>query len=66
MKPYPKGWSNYACTLIYRTTAGHRKQFRTFVYALAADLAVETAEKLMRADKRRDVASVTYSDAIQC
>ena len=66
MRAYPKGWSNYACTLIYRTTANRRKQFRTFVYALSADIAVEKAERLMRADTRRDVARVAYSDAIQC
>jgi len=64
--PYPKGWGHYVCTMIYRTHAGHRRQFRTSVYAMAADLAVETAEKLLRADKRRHVARVTYSDAIQC
>lgn len=55
----------FNCTVVYNTPAGARRHFRAKTIAPAADLALEIAEKLLRADKRRLVASVEYTEAIE-
>lgn len=55
---------DFNCVYIYLTTAGRQRQFRCRTTAPAADLAVEIGEKLLRKDKRRDIAKVVYSEAV--
>lgn len=55
---------DFNCFYIYVTPAGNRKQFRCRATAIAADLAVEIGERIMRNDKRRDIAKVVYSEAV--
>lgn len=55
---------DFNCVYIYLTPAGRRKQFRCVTTAPSADLAVEIGERLMRNDKRRDIAKVVYSEAV--
>ena len=56
---------DFNCMLVYRTPAGHRRQSRHKTRAITADIALEIAEKLLRADKRRRVDRVVYGKAIQ-
>ena len=51
------------CSVTYLTTNGkvHTKSVR--ILAKAADLAAELAEKQIRADKRRKVQSIIFSEA---
>ena len=55
----------FDCELAYTTRAGHERKAHYRIMASAADLALDRAEVLLRSDKRRDVAAVTYGDAIQ-
>ena len=55
---------DFNCFYIYVTPAGHRRQFRCRTTAVAADLAVEIGERILRNDKRRSIAKVVYSEAI--
>lgn len=56
---------DFNCLLVYLTPAGHRRQSNHKTRAIAADIALEIAERQLRADKRRRVASVVYGEAIQ-
>lgn len=56
---------DFNCRLIYYTPGGYRRHSFHRTRAIAADLAIEIAEKQLRADKRRRVASVVYGEAIQ-
>lgn len=56
---------DFNCRLVYLTPAGHRRQSNHKTRAIAADIALEIAERQLRADKRRSVASVVYGEAIQ-
>lgn len=55
---------NFNCRLIYLTPGGKRVHAYYKTTAIAADLAVEIAERLLRKDKRRQVTRVVYSEAI--
>lgn len=55
----------FNCRLVYPTPAGHRRHSYHKTRAIAADIALEIAERQLRADKRRRVASVIYGEAIQ-
>lgn len=55
----------FNCLLEYYTPGGYRRQSHHSTIATAADLALEIAEKQLRADKRRRVAWVSYGKAIQ-
>ena len=56
---------DFNCRLTYVTPAGHRRHSHHKTRAIAADIALEIAERQLRADKRRRVARVTYGEAIQ-
>ena len=56
---------DFNCRLIYYTPSGYRRHSFHKTRAIAADLAIEIAEKQLRADKRRRVARVSYGEAIQ-
>ena len=56
---------DFNCLLIYYTPCGYRRQSRHKTTAIAADVAIEVAEKQLRSDKRRRVARVSYGEAIQ-
>ena len=58
-------YRDFNCLLIYRTPAGHRRQSRHKTRAVMADIALDIAERQLRADKRRLVARVTYGEAIE-
>ena len=55
----------FNCLLIYYTASGYRRQSTHRTIASSADLALEIAEKQLRADKRRRVDRVVYGKAIQ-
>ena len=56
---------DFNCRLVYLTPAGHRRHSSHKTRAIAADIALDIAERQLRADKRRRVASVVYGKAIQ-
>lgn len=56
---------DFNCRLIYYTPSGYRRHSFHKTRAIAADLAIEIAEKQLRNDKRRRVARVSYGEAIQ-
>lgn len=56
---------NFNCLMVYYTPAGHRRTAHVKTRADSPSAAIEVAEKLLRADKRRQVARVTYGKAIQ-
>lgn len=56
---------DFNCRLIYYTPAGHRRHFYGKTRAVMADIALEIAERQLKADKRRRVARVSYGEAIQ-
>jgi len=56
---------DFNCRLVYLTPAGHRRHSSHKTRAIAADIALEIAERQLRRDKRRRVASVVYGEAIQ-
>jgi len=55
----------FNCAILYVNTGGRRKQANVKTIANAADIALDLAEKLVRADKRRKVKSVYYTSAIE-
>lgn len=55
----------FLCAITYTTPAGRWVEVRESVFAIAADLAVEKAEALLRADKRRVIGKVVYVKAVQ-
>lgn len=55
----------FNCAVLYITASNHRKQATIKTIAPAADLAMELAEKIVRADKRRKMKSVYYTTAIE-
>jgi len=58
-------YRDFNCRLVYYTPAGHRRHFYGKTRAAMADIALEIAERQLRADKRRRVARVSYGEAIQ-
>lgn len=56
---------DFNCRLIYYTPGGYRRHSFHKTRAIAADLAIEIAERQLRSDKRRRVARVSYGEAIQ-
>ena len=56
---------NFNCRLTYYTESGYEKHSYHKTIAPAADLALEIAEKQLRADKRRKVGLISYGEAIQ-
>ena len=56
----------FKCRLIYLTYAGHDQEARYTVQHVAADLAMQKAERLLRADKRRHIGALIYQEAVQC
>ena len=56
---------DFNCRLVYLTPAGHRRHSSHKTRAIAAGIALEIAEHQLRRDKRRQVASVVYGEAIQ-
>jgi hypothetical protein len=55
----------FNCAVLYINTGNCRKQATIKTIAPAADLAMELAIKIVRADKRRKVASIYYTTAIE-
>lgn len=55
----------FNCTILYLTPSGQRRYFRTKTIAPAADLAVELAERQARCDRRRQIATIVYTQAVQ-
>jgi hypothetical protein len=55
----------FNCAVLYITASNCRKQANLKTIAPAADLAMELAEKIVRADKRRRVKRVYYTRAIE-
>jgi|DEB19_MinimDraft_3_1074340.scaffolds.fasta_scaffold724219_1 hypothetical protein len=55
----------FNCAVLYINTGNCRKQATIKTIAPAADLAMELAIKIVRADKRRKVKSVYYTTAIE-
>lgn len=56
---------DFNCCVTYLTPAGRRRHSHHKTRAIAADIALDIAERQLRADKRRRVASVVYGEAIQ-
>lgn len=56
---------DFNCLLTYVTPSGNRKHSHHKTRAIAADIALDIAERQLRRDKRRRVARVTYGEAIQ-
>jgi len=55
----------FNCAVLYITANNHRKQANLKTIAPAADLAMELAVKIVRADKRRKVQTIVYTGAIE-
>jgi hypothetical protein len=55
----------FNCAVLYVNTGNRRMQATVKTTAPAADLAMELATKIVRADKRRKVKSVYYTTAIE-
>ena len=55
----------FNCLLVYYTPGGRRCHFRAVTTAIAADLALDVAERLLTKDKRRKVAWIDYMEAIE-
>jgi hypothetical protein len=58
-------YRDFNCRLVYYTPAGHRRHFYGKTRAVMADIALDIAERQLKADKRRLVARVTYGEAIE-
>lgn len=58
-------YRDFNCRLVYYTPAGHRRHFYGKTRAVMADIALDIAERQLRADKRRLVARVSYGEAIE-
>ena len=55
----------FNCRLTYLTPAGHHRHSSHKTRAVAADIALDVAERQLRRDKRRRVASIVYGEAIE-
>lgn len=56
---------DFNCMVTYETVGGRRKSAHCKTRAAAADIALDIAERQLRADKRRRVARVVYGKAIE-
>lgn len=56
----------FRCRLTYLTPHGKLNGAVYVTRAIAADLALDHAETLLRSDKRRRVAQIKYKEAVQC
>lgn len=66
MKHYDSSYDRvFNCAVLYVNTSNHRKQATVKTIAPAADLAMELATKIVRADNRRKVKNVYYTTAIE-
>jgi hypothetical protein len=66
MKHYDSSYDRvFNCAVLYVNTSNHRKQATIKTIAPAADLAMELATKIVRADNRRKVKNVYYTTAIE-
>lgn len=57
--------SHYSCLLVYYTPGGYRRQAWFKTIAPDPTAAATIAERLLRKDKRRAVARVSYWETIQ-
>lgn len=55
----------FSCAVLYLNAGNRRMQATVQTIAPAADLAMELAIKIVRADKRRKVKSIYYTTAIE-
>ena len=55
----------FNCAILYINESNRRMQANVKTIAPAADISLDLAEKLIRADKRRNVKSVYYTSAIE-
>lgn len=55
----------FGVRLHYATPGGCRQQVHYKLPAIAADLALEKAERLLRRDRRRRIGSIDYGEAVQ-
>lgn len=55
----------FNCAVVYSTPSGRRVQTNLRTIAPAADLALDLAIRVMRADKRRLIQSIAYTEAIE-
>ena len=58
-------YRDFNCRLVYYTPAGRRCHSYHKTRAVMADIALDIAERQLRADKRRLVARITYGEAIE-
>ena len=63
--PQPLPTLTFNCRLHYETPSGTRRQVHYKTQAMGPDIALDIAERMLRTDKRRAVACVTYGEAIQ-
>lgn len=56
---------DFNCCITYLTPAGRRKHSWRKVRAIAADIALEIAERQLRTDRRRLIQCIIYGEAIQ-
>lgn len=64
IKP-PTVYRTFDATVIYYTHSNYKRRVRMLLDAPDADRACDLAERRIRWDKRRHVARVTYTDAVQ-
>lgn len=55
----------FNCAILYLNESNRRMQANVKTIAPAADMAMDLATKIVRADKRRKVKSVYYTTAIE-
>jgi len=66
MKHYDSRYDHlFNCAVLYINTGNRRKQANLKTIAPAADLAMELAIKIVRADKRRKVRAIEFMEAIE-
>lgn len=58
-------YRDFNCRVVYYTPGGHRRTAHHKTRAVMADIALDIAERQLKADKRRLVARVTYGEAIE-
>ena len=56
---------DFNCRIVYYTPGGARRTAHLKTRAIAADLALDVADRLLLTDKRRRVQRITYGEAIQ-
>lgn len=57
--------NTFNCRVVYYTPGGARRTAHLTTRAVLADDALDIAERLLKTDKRRRVARVTYGEAFQ-